>query len=110
MGEQRHDTGRGRGPGEEVGPLAVLGLDHGAGAEEIRAAYLRLIREYPPDREPEAFERIRDAHDLLCDPVQRAERLMLLVDPTQPLEDLLGKRRARLFAGPEPWLAAMGGR
>ena len=108
MSGNRHDTGRGR--GEEFDPLAVLGLDHDAGAEEIRAAYLRLIREHPPDKEPDAFERIRDAHDLLCDPMERVDRLMVLVDPTRPLEDLIGERRARLFTGPDPWLAAMGGR
>ncbi len=100
----------GRDRGEEADPLAVLNLEHGANAEEIRAAYLRLIREHPPDQEPEAFERIRDAYDLLCDPAQRVQRLMELVDPAGPLEDLLGEHRARLFAGPEAWLAAIGGR
>ncbi len=91
-------------------PHEVLGLDRDASEAEIRAAYLRLIRQHPPDSDPEMFERVRDAHDLLRDPTRRVARLLQAGDPLQPLEELVGERRERLHVGPKPWLAAIGGR
>ena len=44
-------------------PREVLGVNQDAGEEEIRAAYVRKVKEHPPDRTPEEFERIRDAYD-----------------------------------------------
>ena len=49
-------------------PTEVLGVGQDAGEEEIRAAYVRKVKEHPPDRSPEEFERIRDAYDSLRDP------------------------------------------
>ncbi len=46
----------------------VLGVNQDAGEEEIRAAYVRKVKEHPPDRSPEEFERIRDAYESLRDP------------------------------------------
>lgn len=84
----------------------ILGVSLGAPDDEIRAAYLRGIRESPPDRAPEAFERVRDAYEAL----RGGGRLAALFagDPAAPLvslvDDELPQRR---FLGPEPWLAAM---
>ena len=47
-------------------PRQVLGIDAEAGEEEIRAAYLRKVKEYPPDRSPREFERVRDAYEILA--------------------------------------------
>jgi uncharacterized protein GlcG (DUF336 family) len=38
----------------------VLGISPEAGDEEIRAAYLRKIKEFQPDRAPHEFEKVRD--------------------------------------------------
>ena len=38
-------------------PLQVLGISPEAGEEEIRAAYLRKVKEYPPDRAPRDSKR-----------------------------------------------------
>ena len=45
-----------------------LGVSATASEEEIRAAYLSKVKEFPPDRSPLEFEAIRDAYDALCDP------------------------------------------
>jgi molecular chaperone DnaJ len=56
---------------------AVLGVERGAGAEEIRRAYRRLARRYHPginpgDREAEArFAQITEAFETLSDPERR---------------------------------------
>src|SRR5215813_526208 len=49
-------------------PRMVLGIPPEAGDEEIRAAYLRKVKKYPPDRAPQEFEKIRDAYETLRDP------------------------------------------
>ena len=43
----------------------VLGVNQDAGDEEIRAAYLSKVKEFPPDRAPAEFEKIRDAYETL---------------------------------------------
>lgn len=86
-------------------PHAVLGIEPGASDAEIRAAYLRKVRECPPDRRGDEFERVRDAYDALRDPRRRAARL-LETEPIPPLVSFLDENPLR-FVGPEPWLAAL---
>ena len=84
----------------------LLGVALGATDDEIRAAYLRGIRENPPDRAPEAFERVRDAYEAL----RGGGRLAGLFagDPAAPLVTLVDEEPPqRRFLGPEPWLAAV---
>ena len=89
-------------------PREILGVAPSAGDEEIRAAYLRKVKENPPDRSPAAFERIRDAYEILRDPRRRALHLLLSADPDAPLVSLLPARnRERRFTGPAPWLAVL---
>jgi len=42
-----------------------LGVSQSATAEEIKRAYLALVRRYTPERAPEAFKRIREAYETL---------------------------------------------
>ena len=89
-------------------PRETLGVGAEAGDEEIRAAYLRKVREFPPDRAPVEFEKIRDAYDALRDPARRTVEMLTAADPTRPLTNLLEDRNAeRIFVGPEPWLAVL---
>ena len=89
-------------------PREILGVAPNAGDEEIRAAYLRKVKENPPDRSPAAFERIRDAYEILRDPRRRALHMLLSADPEAPLVFLLPARtRERRFTGPGPWLAVV---
>jgi curved DNA-binding protein CbpA len=85
-------------------PREVLGVSPNAGEEEIRAAYLRKVKEYPPDQAPEEFEKIRNAFETLRDPRKRALAMLLASDPGAPLTSVLdGRASRRLFAGPQPW-------
>ena len=89
-------------------PWKILGVAPDSGPEEIRRAYLKKIKAYPPDRAPQEFERIRDAYEILSDPRHRARAQLFSVDPEISLVALLDNQEAkRAFVGPGPWLAAM---
>lgn len=87
---------------------AVLGVAEDASEDELRAAYMRGLREYPPDRAPEQFQRLREAYDYLRDPEIRFKSMLRGDDPEQRLADWLDVHPApRKYPGPGPWLAAM---
>ena len=89
-------------------PRQVLGVEADASEEEIRAAYLRRIKEHPPESSPEEFERIRDAYETLRDPRRRAQSLLFSADPEAPMISLIADRRTdRRFVGQGPWLTAL---
>jgi curved DNA-binding protein CbpA len=73
-----------------IDPYQALGIERTAPEEEIKRAYFRLVRQFPPEREPEQFQRIRAAYELLRDPDQRAQVDLFLLQPPPPLP----KRRA----------------
>ncbi len=82
---------------------SVLGVAPGAAPEQVRAAYLERVRQHPPDTDPEGFEHVRDAWQMLCNPKQRS-RSWLDEEPAAPLTKLLD---GPCFAGPQPWLEAV---
>lgn len=87
----------------------VLGITVNASEEEIRAAYLSKVKEYPPDRSPEDFERIRDAYDTLRDPRRRTREMLFGgPDPAEPFASLFAAvQPERKFVGPNAWLEAL---
>ncbi len=94
--------------GAHEDPREVLGVGLEAGPEEIRAAYLRKVKEFPPERAPAQFERVRDAYEILRDPRRRMAHLFLSVDPLAPLASLVEHRAAeRRFVGLQAWLDAL---
>ena len=58
-------------------PFTVLGVDETADDAEIRRRYLALVREFPPDREPERFQDHRAAYEALGDERKRLEATLL---------------------------------
>ena len=92
-------------------PREVLGVTQDAGEEEIRSAYVRKVKEHPPDRSPEEFERIRDAYDNLRDPRRRMRDSLLNVEPFAPFVSVIDlKERQRRFSVPQPWLEVLKGK
>lgn len=61
--------------------LAVLGLEGEASAQEIRKAYLLLVKKHKPDRDPEAFQRLRAAYERLMEEFEPVAEVL-----TQPGE------------------------
>lgn len=50
----------------------ILGAAPQASADELKRAYYRAVRNHPPERDPEGFQRLREAWETLCD--ERARR------------------------------------
>jgi curved DNA-binding protein CbpA len=75
-------------------PYAVLGLERGAARREVKRAYFRLVREYPPETEPEAFKLLRSAYEKLRTAGAKTETDLFLFRPPYPWEPR--KRRRRL--------------
>lgn len=51
----------------------LLQLNKDADQKEIKDAYIAMLRKYPPEKSPEMFKSIRDAYEILIDPITRAE-------------------------------------
>ena len=83
-------------------------MSQDADAGEIRSAYLNKIKEYPPERCPQEFERVRDAYEILSDPRHRARAMLQSANPEASLATLLdNQKQDRQFVGPDVWLAVM---
>ena len=60
-------------PDDPLDPYAVLGLQREADAADVKAAWRHAARQHHPDRggDPQAFTRVRNAWELLADPLRR---------------------------------------
>ena len=47
--------------------LGILNLPSDATPEQVKKAYFRLVRTYSPEKDPEQFQRLREAYELLRD-------------------------------------------
>ncbi len=63
---------------ESNDPYEVLGLKRGATLREIKRAYFTLVREYPPEKEVDAFKIIRAAYEKLRNPDAKSETDLFL--------------------------------
>ena len=66
-------------------PYAVLGVDRTGDEAAIKRAYFRLVREYPPEREPERFQEVRAAYDRVRTAEARSQTDLFLLQPPPPL-------------------------
>ncbi len=67
-------------------PYEVLGISRQATSDEIKKAYFVKVREFPPERDANAFKRIRAAYDALRTPEARAAADLFLLNPPLPHE------------------------
>ncbi|TCT16001.1 tetratricopeptide repeat protein [Natranaerovirga pectinivora] len=51
----------------------ILQIDNKVDDREIKKAYVKMLRKYPPEKAPEDFKKIREAYERLIDPISRAE-------------------------------------
>src|SRR3712207_6097677 len=51
----------------------ILQIDNKTRDIEIKKAYIKMLRKYPPEKCPEEFKKIREAYEILIDPILKAE-------------------------------------
>jgi len=61
-------------------------LHRGATAHEIKRAYFALVREYPPEEQPDTFKLIRVAYEKLRTAEVKAVTDLFLFQPPTPWE------------------------
>ena len=76
-------------------PYEVLGLTPDYTAEQLRQRYLELVRQNPPEREPEKFAEIRAAYAELNSPVKRWEDKLFYCRTEENLPVLVADLRSR---------------
>ncbi|MFQ5616428.1 MAG: J domain-containing protein [Anaerolineales bacterium] len=98
--------GRGRSPNlTSSDPYAVLGLIRGASPREIKRTYFTLVRQYPPEEQPEAFKLIRAAYEKLHTAEAKAETDLFLFQPPAPWQPRKRRRKFNLDVHAEDvWL------
>lgn len=85
----------------------MLGVPATASAEEIRSAYLALVRLHPPDVDADKFREIHSAYQILSDPLVQANSLMRKSDP-QTLEAIVAEAEKAICRLPKLTLLALG--
>jgi tetratricopeptide (TPR) repeat protein len=86
-------------------PYETLGVANDSNDGEIKRAYYRLVREHPPERDPEGFKAIRGAYDLLSDEVSRTNYDSLSAHGDE-IERLFSEARGHMEE--EEWSKAAG--
>jgi curved DNA-binding protein CbpA len=81
---------------ERTNFYAVLGLDHSADERAVKKAYFALVRKHPPETDPDAFQRIREAYEVLSNPRSRAD-----YDAVEQFDRYGTEAAARLHAATE---------
>lgn len=66
-------------------PYIILGVDRRASLAEIKKAYFKMVRLYPPEESPEKFKEIRKAYEDIKDPEKRTEIDLFLIQPPPEL-------------------------
>jgi curved DNA-binding protein CbpA len=77
-------------------PYRILGIDPSADEAAVRARYLELVREFPPDREPQRFAEVREAYDRIRDPVNRLQQRLFDVSAHFTFESILADAKPSL--------------
>lgn len=75
-------------------PYRVLGIPLDADDDTVRRSYLRLLHRFPPQREPEAFKRIRAAYETLQDLRSRLRHLLFCPSRGESLEEWIEEVRS----------------
>ncbi|MBC8497094.1 MAG: DnaJ domain-containing protein [Anaerolineales bacterium] len=86
-------------------PYAVLGLPRRTSSREVKRAYFKLVRQYPPETHADFFKLIRAAYEKLQTEETKAETDLFLFQPPPPWEARKRRRKLDLsFDAQDIWL------
>lgn len=91
-----------------IDPYIELNLTPDQATDEtVREAYMKGLRAHPPDREPDKFERIRRAYEMIKDEKSRIELKLFGLEEKQSFLAMLPEENKRPRVGAEAWLAVI---
>lgn len=95
-----------------VEPYRTLGVTPSATPEEIRARYLELIKQYPPEHASGKFSEIQAAYKFVIDPLNIAKRIIHQVLPSEDitLESILESQKEKPPKMSAQFLLSLGNR
>ena len=90
-------------------PWQVLDLPKDASDEQIRARYVALVKQHPPQKDPEAFASISDAYMAVKGPRERAQWDLFGPEPLQDIAELVELliRSKRRTIPVEEWIQSL---
>jgi DnaJ-class molecular chaperone len=94
-------------------PYLVLDVPETATDDDVRRAYLLKIREFPPERAPDEFQRVCDAYALIKTELDRARLRLFGMPRTNSglhLAEVVPKERKsdkRFNVGVNAWIEAI---
>jgi len=62
---------------------AILNVNKDATDEEVKAAYIEMVKKYDPEKHTERFMQIQKAHKALMDPAERAKMDLTIFTPVR---------------------------
>ncbi len=77
-------------------PYQVLGVSTDMDDAAMRRRYLELVRQFPPEKCPQEFAKIREAYEQLRDPAERLERNLFRASDGGALDDILAELRSKM--------------
>jgi curved DNA-binding protein CbpA len=91
-----------------IDPYRVLGVEVGCTPEDARSVYLSLVRQFPPEREPDKFRQIHSAYEMIRKPLVQAQAIMSPKGFHQDLAEVISSNKNKLPQLPVLVLLALG--
>jgi curved DNA-binding protein CbpA len=76
-------------------PYSIFDLPPDSDDETIRRRYLSLVRAHTPERDPARFSAIREAYEILRDPINRMRYRLFEAGKDDSIDAILKEAKAR---------------
>ena len=76
-------------------PYTIFDLPPDSDDETIRRRYLSLVRTHTPERDPARFSAIREAYEILRDPIHRMRYRLFEAGKDDSIDAILKEAKAR---------------
>ncbi|MDR1924376.1 MAG: J domain-containing protein [Planctomycetaceae bacterium] len=67
----------------------TLGVEPGCSDTEIRKRYLELLRQFPPEKFPEKFNRLHDAYEMLKNPIAMMDEMLFSLRTDDSIDQII---------------------
>ncbi len=91
---------------KDMDPYQILKIDdNNVSDERIHQAYLKAVQQYPPDKNPDAFQQIREAYEMIKTQEDRTRIYLFGIETSQSFSEVLPDGKKRIRAGVGMWIS-----